>query len=172
MLLSFPGWFIVCPEGFIVFCAGKEKHPTKYFSWWYLWWSFVSSSIQWMCLFLRLGGVPSCPENWCCCQGRGFRCTSLWLSLHSITSVYNIALLNTKGLYVSAYGLYSVPHGSFWCNLCSCSSKLWGACIYGLQNIYWSDSGDLVTISSDNSFYILKYKVRRPYSQCSYSLFY
>ncbi len=34
-------------------------------------------------------------------------------SLHSITSVYTIAVLNTKGLYVSAYGLYSVPHGSF-----------------------------------------------------------
>ncbi|KAH9566824.1 hypothetical protein CY35_04G149400 [Sphagnum magellanicum] len=26
------------------------------------------------------------------------------------------------------------------------------------KNIYWSDSGDLVAISSDNSFYILKYK--------------
>lgn len=28
-----------------------------------------------------------------------------------------------------------------------------------LQNIYWSDSGDLVAIASDNSFYILKYNV-------------
>ncbi len=97
-----------------------------------------------MCLFLWLGGVPSCPENWCCCQGRGFRITSLWLSLHSITSVYNIALLNTKGLYVSAYGLYSVPHGSFWCDLCSCSSKLWGACIYGCRTF----TGQIVEIWS------------------------
>jgi coatomer subunit beta' len=40
------------------------------------------------------------------------------------------------------------------------------------KNIYWSDNGDLVAISSDNSFYILKYKVRRPYSRHSYSLFY
>ncbi len=36
-----------------------------------------------------------------------------------------------------------------------------------LQNIYWSDSGDLVAISSDNSFYILKYKVRILLYPCS-----
>jgi hypothetical protein len=28
-----------------------------------------------------------------------------------------------------------------------------------LQNVYWADSGDLVTIASDSSFYILKYNV-------------
>lgn len=28
------------------------------------------------------------------------------------------------------------------------------------QNLYWADSGDLVTIASDTSFYILKYNVR------------
>lgn len=28
------------------------------------------------------------------------------------------------------------------------------------QNLYWADSGDLVAISSDASFYILKYNVR------------
>jgi hypothetical protein len=27
------------------------------------------------------------------------------------------------------------------------------------QNLYWADSGDLVAISSDTSFYILKYNV-------------
>ena len=25
------------------------------------------------------------------------------------------------------------------------------------QNVYWADSGDLLAITSDNSFYILKY---------------
>ncbi len=45
-------------------------------------------------------------------------------------------------------------------NFCSALS-----CV--LQNIYWSDSGDLVAISSDNSFYILKYKVRIPLYPCS-----
>jgi hypothetical protein len=30
---------------------------------------------------------------------------------------------------------------------------------FWLQNVYWSDGGDLVTIASDNSFYILKYNV-------------
>lgn len=28
-----------------------------------------------------------------------------------------------------------------------------------LQNIYWSDGGDLVAIASDSSFYVLKYNV-------------
>lgn len=28
------------------------------------------------------------------------------------------------------------------------------------QNLYWADSGDLVAIASDTSFYILKYNVR------------
>ena len=28
------------------------------------------------------------------------------------------------------------------------------------QNLYWADSGDLVAIASDSSFYILKYNVR------------
>ena len=27
------------------------------------------------------------------------------------------------------------------------------------QNLYWADSGDLVAIASDTSFYILKYNV-------------
>ncbi len=75
----------------VVFCAGKEKHSTKYFSWRYLWWSSACCSLQWIYLFLRLGRVSCYPENWCCCQGRSFMCyigcMSLWLSLHSITSV-------------------------------------------------------------------------------------
>ena len=29
-----------------------------------------------------------------------------------------------------------------------------------LQNLYWAESGDLVAIASDTSFYILKYNVR------------
>ena len=29
-----------------------------------------------------------------------------------------------------------------------------------VQNLYWADSGDLVAIASDTSFYILKYNVR------------
>lgn len=29
----------------------------------------------------------------------------------------------------------------------------------GLQNLYWADSGDLLAIASDTSFYILKYNV-------------
>lgn len=42
------------------------------------------------------------------------------------------------------------------------------ACSFGVlrptffQNLYWADSGDLVTIASDTSFYILKYNVRAP----------
>lgn len=28
------------------------------------------------------------------------------------------------------------------------------------QNLYWADSGDLVAIASDTSFYMLKYNVR------------
>lgn len=37
-----------------------------------------------------------------------------------------------------------------------------GSCCnnFSLQNLYWADSGDLVTIASDTSFYILKYNVR------------
>lgn len=31
---------------------------------------------------------------------------------------------------------------------------------YSFQNVYWADSGDLVAIASDSSFYILKYNVR------------
>ena len=37
--------------------------------------------------------------------------------------------------------------------------------VFGLtyfQNLYWADSGDLVAIASDTSFYILKYNVRIP----------
>ena len=29
-----------------------------------------------------------------------------------------------------------------------------------LQNLYWAESGDLVAIASDTSFYILKFNVR------------
>lgn len=37
----------------------------------------------------------------------------------------------------------------------------WGYLFFGnpFQNLYWADGGDLVAISSDTSFYILKYNV-------------
>jgi coatomer subunit beta' len=35
----------------------------------------------------------------------------------------------------------------------------WSFFLCLLQNVYWADSGDLVTIASDSSFYILKYNV-------------
>lgn len=42
------------------------------------------------------------------------------------------------------------------------SSFLWVVSIF--QNLYWADSGDLVAIASDSSFYILKYNVSfRPF---------
>lgn len=33
-------------------------------------------------------------------------------------------------------------------------------CFNFMQNLYWADSGDLVAIASDASFYMLKYNVR------------
>lgn len=37
-----------------------------------------------------------------------------------------------------------------------------------LQNLYWADSGDLVAVASDTSFYILKYNVRITFILRSY----
>lgn len=56
---------------------------------------------------------------------------------------------------LSLKGLTQMLH-----NHLSTSAEVIDCCFLAIQNLYWADSGDLVSIASDTSFYILKYNVR------------
>ena len=84
--------------------------------------------------------MQSGSENRCCCKGAYF--------------INNCDYPKLSLLYLSlpARSRFHVDDDVFW-----------------LQHVYWSDGGDLVTIASDNSFYILKYNVSIRFLLLSFS---